>query len=304
MKAIELKNVSKEFAAGKKVVDNVSYSVEEGEFFALLGANGAGKTTTINILTGLVQKTQGDVHVFGIPIPDRHTEAKALIGVVPQEFNFGIFETPEEILYAQAGYYGVTRSAAHDRVEEALKRLTLWDKRHDASRFLSGGMKRRLMIARALVHEPKLLILDEPTAGVDVELRRSMWEFLEEKNKKGMTILLTTHYLEEAEQLCKRMVVMSNGKVVADGNIQELLARAQSQFFIIDVQTALIATQMTALEMFEIKEHAPLQYVCELAQADSVNLLLQACTSADVHVKSIRPRANRLEEFFMQVTNA
>lgn len=302
MKAIEIKNLNKIFPNGKKAVNNVSYSVEEGDFVALLGANGAGKTTTINILTGLAQKSSGEVSVFGVPIPEDHTRAKALIGVVPQEFNFGMFETPEQILYTQAGYYGVTKKEAKPRVEEALKRLTLWDKRHEQSRTLSGGMKRRLMIARALVHEPKLLILDEPTAGVDVELRRSMWEYLQDKNKQGMTILLTTHYLEEAEQLCKKVVVMDNGAVVADGNIADLLTKAQSQFFVFETNIVLSKDVLVRLRMFKVREHAALQYECELAHNTSVNTLMSALTNENVNVLSIRPRANRLEEFFVQIT--
>ncbi len=223
MNAIEIKNLTQIFPGNKKALDNVTFSIPQGSFFALLGPNGAGKTTTINILTGLVTKTSGEVLVFGESISENHTHIKSLIGVVPQEFNFGIFEKLIDILITQAGYYGVKRKDAIIRAEEVLKKLSLWEKRNDAARTLSGGMKRRLMIARALMHDPKILILDEPTAGVDVELRRDMWVFLEDLNKKGITILLTTHYLEEAEQLCKNMAVIQLGRVVANGSIKELI---------------------------------------------------------------------------------
>ncbi len=300
--AIKIQDLVKVYNSHQKAIDSVSYTVEVGDFCALLGANGAGKTTTINIITGLVPKTSGNVSVLGYSIDTHHTKVKELIGVVPQEFNFGIFETPEEILYNQAGYYGITRRRAHDKVEETLTRLSLWEKRSDQSKNLSGGMKRRLMIARAMMNDPRVLILDEPTAGVDVDLRRSMWEYLQEKNKKGMTILLTTHYLEEAEQLCNKTVVMAQGKIVAQGSVSELLAQAQSQFFVCDVDRALDNVALETLKTYNVALHADLQYICEVEKGVSLNDVFTAFTQAGARVTSIRPRANRMEEFFMQVT--
>jgi ABC-2 type transport system ATP-binding protein len=223
MHALEVKDLQKTYKTGVKALNGVSFTVEEGEMFALLGANGAGKTTLIGILTGLVNKTGGTGSVFGVDIDKDPAKARGLIGVVPQEFNFSIFEKVQDIVVDAAGYYGIPRSVAVPRAEAVLKELGLWEKRNVASRTLSGGMKRRLLIARALIHEPKLLLLDEPSAGVDVELRRGMWEFIQKLNANGTTIILTTHYLEEAEKLCKRVVIMKEGNVVKEGNIMELM---------------------------------------------------------------------------------
>jgi len=221
--ALHVENIQKTYATGVKALKGVSFSVKEGEMFALLGANGAGKTTLIGILCGLVNKTSGKAEVFGVDIDKQPEKARSLIGVVPQEFNFNIFEKVLDIVVDAGGYYGVPRKIAVPRAEAILKELGLWEKRSVPSRTLSGGMKRRLLIARALIHEPKLLLLDEPSAGVDVELRRGMWEFIQKLNANGTTIILTTHYLEEAEKLCKNVVIMKEGNVLKEGEIAELV---------------------------------------------------------------------------------
>lgn len=224
MHALEIQNIQKTYKNGVEALKGISFSVKDGEMFALLGANGAGKTTLIGILTGLVNKTGGTASVFGIDIEENPEDARSLIGVVPQEFNFNIFERVEDIVVTAAGYYGIPRKEAIPRTEKILKQLSLWDKRHMKSMTLSGGMKRRLMIARALVHQPKLLLLDEPSAGVDVELRREMWQFIRELNANGTTVILTTHYLEEAEQLCENLVIIKQGEIAQQGSIKQLLS--------------------------------------------------------------------------------
>lgn len=302
MNAIEIKNLSKVFPNGKKALDNVTLSIPQGEFFALLGPNGAGKTTTINILTGLVQKTEGEVLVFGQSISENHTHIKSLIGIVPQEFNFGIFETLLDIVVTQAGFYGVKRKDALVRAEEVLKKLSLWEKRNDQARTLSGGMKRRLMIARALMHDPKILILDEPTAGVDVELRRDMWVFLEELNKRGVTILLTTHYLEEAEQLCKNMAVIQNGAVVAQGPIKDLISNQETQLFVVDVPQKISEEAFKALTLFSPKKVDDNTFEILISKKNTLATFFEICASHKVQPTSIRPKSNRLEEFFIQLT--
>lgn len=302
MNAIEIKNLTKVFPGDKKAVDDVTLTIKEGEFFALLGPNGAGKTTTINILTGLVPKTAGEVHVFGESITENHTHIKSLIGVVPQEFNFGIFETLIDIVVTQAGFYGVKRKDALVRAEEVLKKLSLWEKRNDQARTLSGGMKRRLMIARALMHDPKILILDEPTAGVDVELRRDMWVFLQDLNKKGMTILLTTHYLEEAEQLCKQMAVIQTGKVVAQGAIKDLISNQETQVFVIDGAKSIPEDVFKKLDLFHPKRVDDNTVEIVIDKARTLNSFFDTAKQAGIDVVSIRPKSNRLEEFFIALT--
>lgn len=302
MNAIEIKNLTKIFPGGKKALDNVSISVSEGQFFALLGPNGAGKTTVINILVGLVQKTEGEVLVFGESISNNPTHIKSLIGIVPQEFNFGIFETLIDIVVTQAGYYGVPRKDALVRAEEVLKKLSLWEKRNDPARTLSGGMKRRLMIARALMHDPKILILDEPTAGVDVELRREMWIFLEELNKKGVTILLTTHYLEEAEQLCKNMAVIQFGKVIAQGAIKELISGQEKQLFVVDVVEDISERHVKAFADFLPKKVDENTFEIVISIEHTLSNFFEVCNVLDIKPLSIRPKSNRLEEFFMKLT--
>lgn len=302
MNAIEIKSLTKIFPGGKKAVDDVSITIKEGEFFALLGPNGAGKTTTINILTGLVPKTNGNVYVFGQSITENHTYIKSLIGVVPQEFNFGIFETLIDIVVTQAGFYGVKRKDALIRAEEVLKKLSLWEKRNDQARTLSGGMKRRLMIARALMHDPKILILDEPTAGVDVELRRDMWVFLQDLNKKGMTILLTTHYLEEAEQLCKQMAVIQTGKVVAQGSIKELISSQEMQIFVVDAVGTVSEESVKKMETFHPKRIDDNTLEIVIDSKHSLASFFDTAKEINVTVASIRPKSNRLEEFFIALT--
>lgn len=302
MNAIEIKNLTKVFPGGKKAVDDVTLTIKEGEFFALLGPNGAGKTTTINILTGLVLKTDGDVRVFGESISDNHTYIKSLIGVVPQEFNFGVFESLIDIVVTQAGFYGVKRKDALVRAEEVLKRLSLWEKRNDQARTLSGGMKRRLMIARALMHDPKILILDEPTAGVDVELRREMWVFLQDLNKKGMTILLTTHYLEEAEQLCKQMAVIQNGKVIAQGAIKDLISNQETQVFVVDTATIVSEDAVKKMDGFYPKRTDDNALEIVIDAKHTLASFFDIAKEFAITVTSIRPKSNRLEEFFITLT--
>ena len=222
--ALSIQNLKKTYASGVTALKGIDLMVKQGDFFALLGPNGAGKSTTIGIITSLVTKTGGTIEIFGDDLANS-ARAKAQLGVVPQEFNFSIFETPVEILANQAGYYGIPRKVALNRSKDLLQKLGLWDKREQQARFLSGGMKRRLMIARALVHEPKLLILDEPTAGVDIEIRRAMWQFLTELNQQGVTIILTTHYLEEAEQLCKHIAIINHGLIVENTSMKQLLRK-------------------------------------------------------------------------------
>lgn len=302
MNAIEIKNLTKVFPSEKKALDNVTFSIPQGEFFALLGPNGAGKTTIINILTGLVQKTEGEVLVFGESITKNHTYIKSLIGIVPQEFNFGIFETLLDIVVTQAGFYGVTRKEALVRAEEVLKKLSLWDKRNDQARTLSSGMKRRLMIARALMHDPKILILDEPTAGVDVELRREMWVFLEELNKKGVTILLTTHYLEEAEQLCKNMAVIQTGEVVAQGPIKDLISNQETQLFVVDVPQLVSDEVFKVLAPFSPKKVDDNTFEILISKENSLTIFFEICAAHKIQPSSLRPKSNRLEEFFIALT--
>lgn len=227
--ALSINNLEKTYATGTKALKGVSFNVEQGELFALLGANGAGKTTLIGILTGLVQKTGGSATVFGIDLDKEPEKVRGMIGVVPQEFNFSIWEKVLDIVVDAAGYYGIPKKVATPRAEQILKELGLWEKRNATSRTLSGGMKRRLLIARALVHQPKLLLLDEPSAGVDVELRREMWLFVQKLNAEGTTIILTTHYLEEAERLCKNVVLIKEGVIAEQGNIKELMAKTGAQ---------------------------------------------------------------------------
>ena len=302
MNAIEIKNLTKIFPGGKKAVDNVTLSIPQGEFFALLGPNGAGKTTIINILTDLVQMTEGEVKVFGESISENHTYIKSLIGIVPQEFNFGIFDTLIEIVVIQAGYYGIKRKDALVRAEEVLKKLSLWEKRNDQARTLSGGMKRRLMIARALMHDPKILILDEPTAGVDVELRREMWVFLEELNKKGVTILLTTHYLEEAEQLCKNMAVIQNGKVIARGAIKDLLSNQEIQTFVVDAKKEVTKEVLSKLKAFTPVYVDTKTFEVVVGGTASLPTLFVLLQEIGIEATGIRPKSNRLEEFFIKLT--
>ncbi|NQV90052.1 ABC transporter ATP-binding protein [Candidatus Uhrbacteria bacterium] len=295
MNAITLTHVEKTYSTGTQALKNVSFEVKAGSMTGLLGANGAGKTTLIGILTGLVRKTGGQILVAGINLDDQPELARSYIGVVPQEFNFSIFEKVEDILIDQAGYYGVPRKTARERADNLLHELGLWDKRTATARTLSGGMKRRLMIARALIHEPKILLLDEPSAGVDVELRRGMWEFIRKIHAQGTTILLTTHYLEEAEELCEQIVMMRQGEVVRNAPIQELLNELSAQSFVLTTDQLL-----TEGGIYNLKQKNATTWEASLKQGTSVTSMIQDFASHGVTIRDIRPKANRLEEVFIE----
>ncbi len=300
MNAIEINDLKKTYADGTEALKGVSMNIEEGDFFALLGANGAGKTTIIGILTGLVNKTGGTANVFGIDIDKDPDKTKEYIGVVPQEFNFSIFETVIDIVVTQAGYYGIPRKKALARAETVLKALDLWEKKDTKSMQLSGGMKRRLMIARALMHEPKLLILDEPTAGVDVELRHGMWKYLRELNASGVTILLTTHYLEEAEQLCRNVAIIRKGEIIKQGRVKELLQSVDTETYAIDINKPADATFPEGWNVETVDEDTiEVDATPEKPIADFILALKQQ----GIVAKSIKPTENRLERLFRNVTN-
>ena len=300
--ALEIKGLRKVYDNGFEALKGIDLEVQEGDFYALLGPNGAGKSTTIGIVSSLVKKTAGEVRIFGHSIDDDLAAAKREIGLVPQEFNFSSFESVWDIVVNQAGYYGLNRTIAGERAEKYLKKLGLWDKRKVASRMLSGGMKRRLMIARALVHEPRLLILDEPTAGVDIELRRSMWEFLTEINRSGTTIILTTHYLEEAESLCRHIAIIDSGVIVEDTTMKALLKQLQKETFILDVRDGIKADiNIPSFETRMVDEHT-LELV--LNKGTSLNEVFVALNSSGIEVSSMRNKANRLEELFVALLNA
>ena len=298
MNAIELQNITKTYKGGVVALKGVSLEVAEGDFYALLGPNGAGKSTTIGIISSLVNKSSGQVRVFGYDIDTQLEAAKSQIGLVPQEFNFNPFEPPLQILVNQAGFYGTPRKEAFIRAEKYLKQLDLWEKRNEPARELSGGMKRRLMIARALMHEPKLLILDEPTAGVDIELRRSMWEFLTKLNKQGVTIILTTHYLEEAESLCRNIGIINKGELVINTSMKELIGRLENETFILDVNSTEHLPETKDYKLTIIDERT---VELELAKAHSLNNIFELLTKQGVEVKSLRNKSNRLEELFLEL---
>jgi ABC-2 type transport system ATP-binding protein len=298
--ALSVRDLTKTYKNGVQALKGVDLDVEQGDFFALLGPNGAGKTTLIGIVTSLVNKSAGSATVFGHDI-DRDLEAaKACIGVVPQEMNFNMFETPQTIVVNQAGFYGIPRSIARERAERYLKQLQLWDKRNNISRGLSGGMKRRLMIARALMHEPRLLILDEPTAGVDIEIRRSMWDFLREINERGTTIILTTHYLEEAETLCRNIAIIDGGRIVERDRMSSLLRRLNTEVFVLNLRNTLakppqlgssLATTLTDDHTLEV----------EITKEQNLNEVFAELSGAGIEVLSMRNKVNRLEEIFMRL---
>ncbi|MDH5183792.1 MAG: ABC transporter ATP-binding protein [Gammaproteobacteria bacterium] len=297
--ALTIKNLFKTYANGFSALQGIDLEVEQGDFFALLGPNGAGKSTTIGIITSLINKSSGLVSVFGHNVETEAELAKQEIGVVPQEFNFNIFEPVEEILINQAGYYGMPRKLATERAHHFLNQLGLWKKRRVMARELSGGMKRRLMIARALIHEPKLLILDEPTAGVDIEIRRSTWEFLSEINRKGTTIILTTHYLEEAEQLCKNVAIINHGQIVERSSIKEILARLKMQTFVLNLAQAI--TVAPTLDNFIIKRTDEITLEVQLDSSQTLNELFIQLDKVGIQVTSLRNKSNRLEELFIQM---
>jgi ABC-2 type transport system ATP-binding protein len=302
MHALDIQNLTKVYANGHEALKGINLSIKPGEFFGLLGPNGAGKTTTIGILVSLVRKTSGRVNIFDHDIDNDLAAAKACIGLVPQEFNFNSFEKVIDILINEAGYYGIPRGLAKERGEFYLEKLGLYPKRFSIARQLSGGMKRRLMIARALVHEPKLLVLDEPTAGVDVELRRLIWNFLEELNANGRTIILTTHYLEEAEKLCSRLAFIQNGIIIQEGKTSELLAGLHEETFVLDV-TAPAKTELhcPAYQMRWLNDG---QLEVTIARGTHLNNLFEYLTTQGITVYSMRNRVNRLEELFVRLTQA
>jgi len=298
MHAIELENINKVYKGGVEALKGISLTVNEGDFYALLGPNGAGKSTTIGIIASLVNKSAGHVKVFGYDLDTQLEQAKSQIGLVPQEFNFNQFEPPLQILVNQAGYYGIRRKEAFIRAEKYLKQLDLWGKRNEPSRELSGGMKRRLMIARALMHEPKLLILDEPTAGVDIEVRRSMWDFLKQINNQGVTIILTTHYLEEAEMLCRNIGIIDKGVLVENTSMKALLARVDSETFILDIDAATYLASANGFKIVQIDENT---LEIELNKQQSMNHVFSELTAQGIRVNSLRNKANRLEELFIEL---
>ena len=305
--ALEISALAKTYKGGFQALKGIDLTVEKGDFFALLGPNGAGKSTTIGVITSLVNKTAGQVKVFGYDIDTDLEKAKSFIGLVPQEFNFSQFEPLMHILVNQAGYYGVPKPLAIERAEKYLKQLELWDKRDEPARALSGGMKRRLMIARALMHEPQMLILDEPTAGVDIELRRSMWEFLRELNKQGITIILTTHYLEEAEMLCRNIAIIDGGEIVEDTSMKKLLAQLDVETFVFDIK---VAATVAELEQF-VEQSQEITYrviddhtlEIDLNKSQNLNQVFAQLNVANIEVQSMRNKSNRLEALFVSLIN-
>jgi len=299
MKALEITGLAKTYANGHEALKGIDLSVEKGDFFALLGPNGAGKSTAIGIICSLVNASGGSVRVFGHDLEQERNQCKMKIGVVPQEINFNVFENPLNILVTQAGYYGIPRAEATTRANEYLKLLDLWDKRNSPAREMSGGMKRRLMIARALVHKPDLLILDEPTAGVDIEIRRSMWTFLEEINRQGTTIILTTHYLEEAESLCRNVAIIDHGEIVEQGEVSELLSRSMVQSFVLDLKEP--PAQPPVLNGYTVVSCDQTRLDVEVTVGQNMNGLFQQLAEQQIEVISLRNKSNRLEEFFLRL---
>jgi ABC-2 type transport system ATP-binding protein len=299
MNALSIRNLQKTYANGVAAVRGIDLDVAEGDFFALLGPNGAGKSTVIGIISSLVNKSGGTVSIFDHDLDTDLTAAKASIGLVPQEFNFNQFETVLQIVLNQAGYYGIRRGVARQRAEKYLKQLGLWEKRNVVSRELSGGMKRRLLIARALIHEPRLLILDEPTAGVDIEIRRSMWRFLEEINQGGITIILTTHYLEEAENLCNKVAVINHGEIVEYGTVSELLHKLNRETFVLAVNGQV--DQVRPIDGYNLMPRADGALEVEVPKDVGINRLFRELSGQGIEVLSMRNKTNRLEEFFMRL---
>jgi ABC-2 type transport system ATP-binding protein len=300
-KALNIQNLHKTYRNGHVALKGIDLSIEQGDFFALLGANGAGKSTTINIICSLANKTSGRVEVFGYDIDQEREKAKAQIGLVPQEFNFNIFVPVEEIVATQGGYYGMPRKETVERTQGLLNQLGLWDKRREEARNLSGGMKRRLMIARALIHAPRLLILDEPTAGVDIEIRRSMWEFINEINATGTTIILTTHYLEEAESLCRNIAIIDEGKLVEHSSMKSLLNRLQTETFILDLKEPVATLPHPDLSNFSMKQKDDTTLEVQIDKTRSLNGMFDFFSKHNIKVMSMRNRSNRLEQLFMNL---
>ncbi len=302
MSALVLENLKKTYPNGVEALKGIDLTVSKGEFFALLGPNGAGKTTAIGIVTSLVNKTAGRVEVFGHDIDTDLVLAKSCIGLVPQEINFNQFERVFDIVVNQAGYYGIPRSQAIQRAEKYLRELRLWEKRDQISRTLSGGMKRRLMIARALVHEPRLLILDEPTAGVDIEIRRSMWTYLRKINEEGTSIILTTHYLEEAESLCRHVAIIDEGTIIMNDRMSAVLGKLQCETFVLNLRESL--TEAPQLNGYDVRLVDENTVEVDVSKNVGMNDLFAALTTEGLHVVSLRNKSNRLEELFMRLVEA
>ena len=299
MLALSTRALTKTYKNGVHALRSVDLDVEQGDFFALLGPNGAGKTTLIGIVTSLVTKSGGSASVFGFDIDRQLERAKSCIGVVPQELNFNQFETPMTIVVNQAGFYGIARAEARVRAERYLRQLQLWDKRNSAARGLSGGMKRRLMIARALMHEPRLLILDEPTAGVDIEIRRTMWDFLRDINARGTTIILTTHYLEEAESLCRNIAIIDRGGIIERDRMSSLLRRLNTQSFVLNTRSPV--AEAPALADFTLRRVDEHTLEVDIAKDQNLNELFERLSRTGIEVVSMRNKVNRLEEIFMRL---
>jgi ABC-2 type transport system ATP-binding protein len=299
MDALVIKDLRKVYANGVEALKGIDLTVREGDFFALLGPNGAGKTTAIGIVTSLIRKSGGSVSVFGHDLERERDAAKACIGVVPQEINVNMFERNDHTLVNQAGYYGVPKQVAQARAEKYLKALHLWDKRLGIARTLSGGMKRRLMIARALVHEPRLLILDEPTAGVDIEIRRSMWDFMREINAAGVTIILTTHYLEEAESLCRNIAIIDEGRIIENDSMKNVISKLQVESFVLSLQEPLSEAPM--LDGYTVRLRNEHEIEVDVTKGQGLNQVFAGLSAQSLHVSSMRTKTNRLEELFMRL---
>ena len=300
--ALEIQDLRKTYANGVEALKGVSLSVQPGDFYALLGPNGAGKSTLIGIVSSLVNATAGDARVFGISIRERRSEAMQMLGLVPQEINFNMFEQPFQICLNQAGFYGVTRAVAAQRAEKYLKQLALWDKAFEVSRTLSGGMKRRLLIARAMMNEPKLLILDEPTAGVDIEIRRSMWKFIQAINAAGTTVILTTHYLEEAESLCRNIAIIDHGRIIENTAMKTLLSKLDVEAFVLDL--AAPCAELPAVDGVKLTRIDERTLEAEMSRQHDLNSLFAALSAHGITVTSMRNKANRLEELFVRLIDA
>ncbi|MEE9493981.1 MAG: ABC transporter ATP-binding protein [Gammaproteobacteria bacterium] len=297
--ALSIQNLTKIYNKNFHALKEIDLEVKEGDFFALLGANGAGKSTMIGIITSLINKTAGKVSIFGVDIDSNFPTAKTFIGLVPQEFNFNVFEPVQEILINQAGYFGIDRTTAKEKSEFYLKKLNLWDKRDSQARELSGGMKRRLMIARALVHQPRLLILDEPTAGVDIEIRRTMWSFLREINRNGTTIILTTHYLEEAENLCKNIAIIDQGEIIENRSMKSLLNTLQTETFVLDLAQEIDHRPDITPQCLRLID--PITLEADISKDCSINFIFDALSKQGVQVLSMRNKSNRLEQLFVNL---
>lgn len=301
MQALTISDLTKIYPNGSVALKGISLTVDQGDFFALLGPNGAGKSTTIGIISGLVNKTSGKISVFGHDIDHDFAGAKSCLGLMPQEFNFNIFEQVIQIIVNQAGFYGIPRRIAYERAEKYLTKLGLWEQRHDTARTLSGGLKRRLMIARALVHEPKLLILDEPTAGVDITLRRTLWNFLREINQQGITIILTTHYLEEAETLCKNIAIIDEGEIIENASMKTLLKKLHRETFVLYLKEPIKQSPQVKDFSIQVIDESTLEV--DIFKDQSLNELFRELSAQSIDVLSMRNKANRLEELFIRLVS-